>query len=296
MLSIIYITCNRSKELEKSILSCENSITIEHEYVIVDNGSKDDTKDVVEKLIERGIPIRYLLQEKNYGVSGGRNIGFREAKGCICYFIDDDATIITEGNCLDEAFGYMKDNPKVYAMGTDCYDVERKSRLVGIHEKSNGSKNSNDLLNIRNYLGGSHFIRKSAIESEWLYPDNLMYGAEELYAGMTIYRNGGVIKQYNALKILHEPSKSTRESRENRQRNGHINTYVIKKYFLPKWIMPISHFLFSLRLLRFERFKIFAVKNDLYLVKQRYDNKYRKPISTKLLLHLCCMFGVKNLV
>ena len=37
MLSIVYITMNRSSELIRSIESCERCVTIEHDYVVVDN-------------------------------------------------------------------------------------------------------------------------------------------------------------------------------------------------------------------------------------------------------------------
>ena len=53
-------------------------MSIEHEYVIVDNGSKDDTEAKINALIADRMNIRYLRQESNRGVSGGRNIGFRD--------------------------------------------------------------------------------------------------------------------------------------------------------------------------------------------------------------------------
>ena len=284
MLSIVYITCNRSTELIKSIESCEAHVSMEHEYVIIDNGSTDDTEHHIAKKVSEGYPIRYLLQDKNYGVSGGRNIGFKEAKGDICYFIDDDATIISDGFGLDKAYEYMKSNRNVMAMGTDCYDTERKMKLVGPLEKG---MPSNSISPIRSYIGCSHFVRKEGFQYDYLYPNNLMYGSEELYEGLSVYRAGGIVMQFPELKVLHQPSSKTRDDRRVRQRHGHINTFVIKKYFLPVGYSLISNVLFLLRIARFEKFSVKQIKKDFNEVKLRYDCRYERkmtPYTTKALI------------
>ena len=293
MLSIVYLTCNRSEELKKSILSCEDHISVPHEYVVVDNGSKDNTGDMIASLKSSGLDIRYLLQDRNRGVAGGRNIGFREAKGDICYFIDDDATVITDGPSLDNAYFYMLEKQDIYAMGTDCYDTERECQLIGCHEI--GSIKNTE-AKIRGYVGCSHFVRKTAVKTPFLYPDNLMYGSEELYAGLSIYGNGGIIQQYPYLKILHQPSKSTRDSRENRKRNGHINTYVIKKYFLPFPYSVVSSFLFFIRVTRFERLNIRRIISDYKLVHERFDVKYKQKLTKTKVLELSRLFGYRNII
>ena len=293
MLSIVYITCNRATELVKSLLSCEKHVSIEHEYVIVDNGSTDNTKEEINKLIENGLCIRYLKQEINKGVSGGRNIGFKEAFGDICYFIDDDATIISDGLFLDSAYYYMQGHANVFAMGTDCCDSEKECQLVGCPEKRT---DINTITKIRSYIGCSHFIRKSNSNVNLLYPDNLMYGSEEMYAGMCCYKEGGIVVQYPMLKILHCPSSKTRSSREVRKRHGHINTYVIKKYFLPFPYSFISKVMFFLRIMRFEKCKLSIVVSDYKTVDERYNLKYKNKLTCAQIKQLIYWFGFKNII
>lgn len=290
MLSIIYLTRNRSNELKKSIQSCEEHVSMVHEYIVVDNGSTDDTADVINNLRSAGLTILYMLQDSNKGVAGGRNIGFSAASGDICYFIDDDATIMSEGYVLDTAYDYMQKRPEIYAMGTDCYDTERCCQLIGCLEKG---ANTHSVSKIRGYIGCSHFVRKNAIKNDYLYPNNLMYGSEELYAGLSIYGNGGIVVLYPYLKVLHKPSVSTRDSRESRKRNGHINTYVIKRYFLKSPFKQISFLMFLLRILRFEHFSINKVVEDFRIVSERFDPQYSNPISNKLVKNLCTTFGLE---
>lgn len=289
-LSIVIITCNREKELRNAILSCECHVSIEHNYIVWDNGSTDGTEEMIAKLKIDGLKINYYKSNNNLGVAGGRNMAWSKANGDVCYFIDDDATIISNGLVLDKAYTYIKQHGEIYAMGTDCYDTERKMNLRGPHERY---KKNNEKGMIANFIGCSHFICKERVRMKELYPGNLLYGSEEKYLGCSIYRENGIIYYYPELKVLHCPSKNTREKMENRRRDGHINTYVIKKYFLPRVLIPICSFLFVLRICRFEKMNLKRIYNDIKIAKARYDGHFRIPFSFKKLLDLCGLFGVK---
>lgn len=293
MLSIVYITCNRAEELSESIHSCEKHVSVEHEYVVIDNGSTDNTEEKINEIKRSGINVRYLKQEKNRGVSGGRNVGYKEAYGEICYFIDDDATIISEGFCLDAGYQYMLEHPNVLAMGTDCYDTEKKCQLVGFAEIGT---DINTNTKIRNYIGCSHFIRKSNRSINMLYPDNLMYGSEEMYGGLGCYKEGGIVVQFPALKVLHCPSNNTREKRELRKRHSHINIYVIKKYLLPFPYSEISKVMFVLRIIRFEKCNLKAIIADFKTVKVRFVKEYSNKLSCEQVKMLIKWFGFKQIL
>lgn len=83
-------TRNRSKELAGCVGSilCQSSPV--DEIIIVDDGSEDDTADVIASISkEVGCPIRYIYQY-NQGVSAARNTAFREAGSEFVAFLDDD--------------------------------------------------------------------------------------------------------------------------------------------------------------------------------------------------------------
>ena len=111
MLSIVIITCNRKDSLEKTILSCIDHVSIEWELIVVDNGSTDGTRTMVEDMQkEIGFALQYYYSNTNLGVAGARNLGYDLAKGEILYFIDDDAIVNTSGTCLDEGYYYLQKN------------------------------------------------------------------------------------------------------------------------------------------------------------------------------------------
>ncbi|MDJ0703956.1 MAG: glycosyltransferase [Leptolyngbyaceae cyanobacterium MO_188.B28] len=89
--SVIIPTRNRSVLLEKvlrSLLSQSLSST-EFEVIIVDNGSTDNTRDVVEAFIPLLPNLRYIY-EPHPGLHAGRHRGFQEAQSNILVYADDD--------------------------------------------------------------------------------------------------------------------------------------------------------------------------------------------------------------
>ncbi|MCM8782638.1 MAG: glycosyltransferase family 2 protein, partial [Candidatus Omnitrophica bacterium] len=84
--NIIIPTYNRSLFLCKAIESILAQTFNDFEIIVVDDGSTDNTRSVLEKY---GYPIRYLYQQKQ-GRSEARNTGIKIAKGEYIAFLDDD--------------------------------------------------------------------------------------------------------------------------------------------------------------------------------------------------------------
>ena len=62
------------------------------EVILVDDGSTDDTKQIVERFASQSsLPLTYVYQP-NKGVGAARNFGVRHAKGDILAFTDADCT------------------------------------------------------------------------------------------------------------------------------------------------------------------------------------------------------------
>ncbi|MEM3873074.1 MAG: glycosyltransferase family 2 protein, partial [Nitrososphaeria archaeon] len=81
-LSIVVLTWNSEKFIERCIRSIYNGISsISFEVVIVDNGSTDSTKKILENYMNQYKNFRVIFLGKNFGTTKSRNIGIKEAKG-----------------------------------------------------------------------------------------------------------------------------------------------------------------------------------------------------------------------
>lgn len=88
MISVILPTYNRAGLLNRSIQSVLNQTYQDFELIIVDDGSKDNTRELVKGIKDKR--IRYLYCEKNGGASKARNIGIEHAKYDYIAFLDSD--------------------------------------------------------------------------------------------------------------------------------------------------------------------------------------------------------------
>lgn len=94
--SVVIATYNRGPILEKCLRALiAQTFPREHfEIVVVDDGSTDDTRALVERLArEEGPRWQYRWQE-NAGRSRARNVGIAMAKGELVVFIDSDVVVV----------------------------------------------------------------------------------------------------------------------------------------------------------------------------------------------------------
>ena len=87
MISVIIPTYNREKKLIRAIESILNQTYQDFEILVVDDGSTDRTRDLVEEIDDRR--IKYLYQE-NQGACVARNYGIACSKGNYIAFQDSD--------------------------------------------------------------------------------------------------------------------------------------------------------------------------------------------------------------
>jgi glycosyltransferase involved in cell wall biosynthesis len=92
--SVVIPTYNRSALLRSTVNSVLNQYThVTFEVIVIDNNSSDDTKNVVDSLIEKHpAKVRYVVERKQ-GNAHARNRGIEEARGAIIAFVDDDVTV-----------------------------------------------------------------------------------------------------------------------------------------------------------------------------------------------------------
>lgn len=90
--SIIIVTRDRASDLRQTLQSMRLVVPVdglEAELLVVDNGSRDETADVVKYSDAGCIPVRYT-HEPQPGQVIGRNRGLSETTGEMILFTDDD--------------------------------------------------------------------------------------------------------------------------------------------------------------------------------------------------------------
>jgi len=111
--SVIIPTYNCAKYICEAVDSVLAQTYNDFEIVVVDDGSTDDTKDILQRYNGR---IRYIYQS-NKGVSAARNLGLREAKGKYIAFLDADDIWLPEK--LECQTKLLEENPDTVMVFSD---------------------------------------------------------------------------------------------------------------------------------------------------------------------------------
>lgn len=188
--SVIMATYNRAYCIGRAIESIIGQTHPNWELMVVDDGSSDNTDEVVEELQKKDSRIRYLKLDKNLGCSGARNEAMKICTGDYITFLDsDDEYDPTKIEKQVKIFQESK-NPKLGIVSCGAIDhrdgVEYNRRMPIKREDYYRS-----LLAKRKRIGvGSPFmmIPSSIIKGENIYFDPNMPAAVDWDIAIRIFR------------------------------------------------------------------------------------------------------------
>ena len=92
LFSVITINYNNREGLRKTIESVKGQSFDDYEYIIIDGGSLDGSKDI---LMENDSYISYWVSEKDDGIYHAMNKGVANARGSYCIFMNSGDSFYT---------------------------------------------------------------------------------------------------------------------------------------------------------------------------------------------------------
>jgi glycosyltransferase involved in cell wall biosynthesis len=116
LISIVIPSYNGAAFLTEAVDSALNQTYHPTEVIIVDDGSTDDTRSVLERYGDR---IRYVYQ-KNRGLAGARNSGIMVSNGSFLAFLDSDDVWFPEK--LEKQYPFFLRDQRIGLVHSDVYD------------------------------------------------------------------------------------------------------------------------------------------------------------------------------
>jgi glycosyltransferase involved in cell wall biosynthesis len=108
--SVIIPAYNYGRFVRRTIESVQAQSYADWECIVVDDGSTDDTEEVVTPLLQADRRIKFVKQ-KNAGLAAARNAGLAKSAGEYLQFLDADDLI--EANKLEHQVNFLEQHPEV---------------------------------------------------------------------------------------------------------------------------------------------------------------------------------------
>lgn len=152
--SVIITSFNREKLLPRSLNSLFKQEYSDWEAIIVDDGSQDNTFEVIKPIVLEQNRIKYFFQQ-NHGLPGARNTGVYLSRGKYITFLDSDDEY--KENHLSSRFRILQENPDIDLLHGgveiigDAYVPDKNNPAMLIH--------LDDCM-----IGGTFFIKRELFQ------------------------------------------------------------------------------------------------------------------------------------
>jgi poly-beta-1,6 N-acetyl-D-glucosamine synthase len=175
--SIIIPVFNEGKIIEKTIDSLLRLNYFHYEIIIVNDGSTDNTKEIVGKMVGYGNGIFNkikisLINKQNSGKANSLNAGIQISRAEFILCMDGDSQLSPD--CIKMAIRHFSDpeigavagNVKVHNRGNFLTDLQALEYIEGL----NMARSAQSFMKLVNIIPGPiGLFRKKAIESAGLY-------------------------------------------------------------------------------------------------------------------------------
>lgn len=206
--SVIICTRNRASQLPVALagLAAQSVDPALHwEIVVVDNGSSDGTEHVLRDWVTRLPAALRWVNEPVPGLSAARNRGWREARGEIAVFLDDD--------CLPE-LGWLQalvdsydaaEIASVTGRLVPSIDPVERERIDPAWQSIYTFDYGDVRRDVRRLSGANMSFRRSALEAIGGFDEDLGRVGACLLAGDDNHAGDSLLRQPEALRIVYQP-------------------------------------------------------------------------------------------
>lgn len=127
VVTVLMAVYNAEKNLREAVDSILNQSLKDFEFIIINDGSADKTKNIIESYSDNRIVL--INNEKNIGQADSLNLGIRRARGDFLARMDGDD--ISFRNRLEKQSNFLKNNEDIGVLGTGMILMDENGKEIG---------------------------------------------------------------------------------------------------------------------------------------------------------------------
>ena len=191
-ISTVIPAYNAEKTIEICFNSVYNDLTASDysfEIIIINDGSTDNTLQILEKIKESYDKFVHIINQENKGVSSARNAGLKIARGRYIAFCDSDDQWL-EGKTVF-SMKILEKSPNIKCFGGKFIS---KEKLSDDKKLGNIKKNRLKYITLNMQLFKSYFhpstviLSKDIIIKNIIFNDNMKYGEDIEYFSRIVHK------------------------------------------------------------------------------------------------------------
>lgn len=165
----VLMSCfNAAQYLEEAIRSILSQSYKDFEFILINDGSTDDTFNIIKQYAANDNRI-VVIDKENTGLTDSLNRGIHAAGGK--WIARMDADDLSMPDRFEKQVKFIQNNPEIVLLGSWCIEIDREGSLVKKHEYAGEHKRLvHNLKRLKHFFPHSSvFMKREAIEKVGLY-------------------------------------------------------------------------------------------------------------------------------
>lgn len=222
LISIIIPSYNQAQYLDECLQSVLSQSYENWECIIVNDGSTDNSEEIIEKWLSNDKRFKYLYKE-NSGVCDTKNMGIENAKGKWILPLDADDYITNDYLKLASEYFLQEETKIIYC------EAEFFGTKTG---RWNLPKFSHQDFAYNNIIFNSAFFRKSDWELSGGYDNEMIYGMEDWEFWISIIKRGGNVVRIPKVCFFYRIKEESRSAALRRETYDKCFKIIDRKHYL----------------------------------------------------------------
>ncbi len=258
-ISFVILTWNSEKVITQCLESIANSELDSYEIILVDNGSADKTRGLINAFAENhpDAEVKNLWLEKNYGTTVSRNLGINKAAEDSEFICILDSDTVINHDAIAKLTSALDDDPRNAIAGPSMVNLANEPQItakkiptailkfckaipirsiqkIGEQKEKYDFSDGGICYPVGYLISACWMIRRELMEKIGLLDEKIFYSPEDVeYCVRTWQKGFRVIYCPNA-KIIHATQRISKKKLISRHNWEHIKGlfYFFKKYGL----------------------------------------------------------------
>ena len=259
-------TYNRANFLSRCYQSIVNQNVSSLEWIIIDDGSTDNTAELIRDFIsEKKINIRYFYQ-KNSGKQVAWNVAMKESNGTYFIGLDSDDTLVENSLLnIEKNLHELEDNNML--IGLRCLAINQNTLKPDSSFSPKGSHTCSWFYEFSSRIFGERIdILKTSIIKNFPYPtdEKIKFIPEIWFYSITAYYGYKFIYLNEPVRLFYDDHNQFRLSKSSIRKNarGHYIARIAMLRFIPMRFFIKNPIAFLKTVVRFAQCIYFIAKDN----------------------------------